>query len=73
MSQDDLAADAEMDRTYPSLLERGLRAPTLYVLLRVTHAMGYRWANWFSASTQSRNRKVSCLGCSTRRITTGIR
>jgi transcriptional regulator with XRE-family HTH domain len=32
LSQEDLAADAELDRTYPSLLERGLRTPTLTVL-----------------------------------------
>lgn len=35
MSQEDLAAEAEIDRTYPSLLERGRRVPTLSVFLRL--------------------------------------
>jgi transcriptional regulator with XRE-family HTH domain len=35
LSQEDLAADAEIDRTYPSLLERGRRVPTLTVFLRL--------------------------------------
>ncbi|MFL6603974.1 MAG: helix-turn-helix domain-containing protein [Steroidobacteraceae bacterium] len=32
LSQEDLAGEAEFDRTYPSLLERGLRTPTLTIL-----------------------------------------
>src|SRR5262249_35187188 len=38
LTQEELAADAELDRTYPSLLERGKRTPTLtvvYVLAKV--------------------------------------
>jgi transcriptional regulator with XRE-family HTH domain len=35
LSQEDLAARAECDRTYPSLLERGLRTPTLDVLFKL--------------------------------------
>jgi DNA-binding XRE family transcriptional regulator len=39
VSQEALAFDAEIDRTYPSLLERGLRHPTLSVLLRLSRAL----------------------------------
>lgn len=35
LSQEDLAERAECDPTYPSLLERGLRTPTLDVLFRL--------------------------------------
>lgn len=33
LSQVDLAANAEINKTYPSLLERGLRTPTLGVFI----------------------------------------
>ena len=39
LSQEDLAAIAELDRTYPSLLERGLRTPTLTVLFGLGEAL----------------------------------
>jgi transcriptional regulator with XRE-family HTH domain len=39
MSQEDLAGDADFDRTYPSLLERGLRTPTLTVLFALAKAL----------------------------------
>jgi transcriptional regulator with XRE-family HTH domain len=38
ISQEQLAEAADIDRTYPSLLERGLRQPTLYMLLRLAIA-----------------------------------
>jgi transcriptional regulator with XRE-family HTH domain len=37
--QEQLAEGAEMDRTYPSLLERGRRQPTLCVLLNLAAAL----------------------------------
>jgi XRE family transcriptional regulator, regulator of sulfur utilization len=40
LSQDALADKAGIDRTYPSLLERGLRAPTLAMLLKVAPGVG---------------------------------
>jgi transcriptional regulator with XRE-family HTH domain len=40
MSQEDLAGEAEFDRTYPSLLERGLRTPTLTVLFQIAKVLG---------------------------------
>ncbi len=39
ISQEKLAEVADIDRTYPSLLERGLRQPTLAVLIAVAHAL----------------------------------
>jgi transcriptional regulator with XRE-family HTH domain len=40
LSQEQLAEAADVDRTYPSLLERGLRQPTLHMLLRLASAVG---------------------------------
>lgn len=39
-SQEDLAHEAGIDRTYPSLLERGLRQPTLAVVVSLAAALG---------------------------------
>jgi transcriptional regulator with XRE-family HTH domain len=39
LSQEALAAEAGVDRTYPSLLERGLREPTLEVFFRLCAAV----------------------------------
>lgn len=40
MSQEKLAERGDFDRTYPSLLERGLRTPTLTVVLEIAQALG---------------------------------
>jgi transcriptional regulator with XRE-family HTH domain len=39
ISQDSLASLCEFDRTYPSLLERGLRSPTLAMVFRLSEAL----------------------------------
>ena len=39
LSQDRLASLCDFDRTYPSLLERGLRSPTLAMILRLSQAL----------------------------------
>jgi DNA-binding XRE family transcriptional regulator len=39
MSQEDLAFEADLDRTYPNLLERGLREPGLWVVLTIGKAL----------------------------------
>ncbi|MFL6600173.1 MAG: helix-turn-helix domain-containing protein [Steroidobacteraceae bacterium] len=39
LSQEELAFRADVDRTYPSLLERGLRTPTLTVLLKLAEVL----------------------------------
>ena len=40
MSQEELAGLADFDRTYPSLLERGLRTPTLTVVIQLAKVLG---------------------------------
>ena len=42
LSQEELAAEAEFDRTYPSLLERGMRNPTLFEILKLSVALEQR-------------------------------
>jgi transcriptional regulator with XRE-family HTH domain len=39
LSQEAFAHDAGMDRTYPSLLERGRRQPTLAMLIAIANAL----------------------------------
>jgi transcriptional regulator with XRE-family HTH domain len=39
VSQEALSEACDFDRTYPSLLERGLRHPTLRMLLRLSDAL----------------------------------
>ena len=40
LTQQALAVGARMDRTYPSLLERGLRTPTLSTLVSLAPSLG---------------------------------
>jgi transcriptional regulator with XRE-family HTH domain len=40
LSQEQLASLGDFDRTYPSLLERGLRTPTLTVIFRLADVLG---------------------------------
>ena len=40
MTQEQLADAAGLDRTFPTLLERGLRTPSLGTLLRLAEALG---------------------------------
>lgn len=40
LSQEQLASLGDFDRTYPSLLERGLRTPTLSVIFRLADVLG---------------------------------
>ncbi len=40
LSQQTLALRAEIDRTYPSLLERGLRSPSLGTLMNLAPVLG---------------------------------
>ncbi len=40
ISQEELAELADVDRTYPSLLERGLRTPTLGKVIDIADALG---------------------------------
>ena len=40
ISQEELAARSEVDRTYISILERGLKSPTIETLERICAALG---------------------------------
>jgi transcriptional regulator with XRE-family HTH domain len=40
LTQERLARRARLDRTYPSLLERGLRSPTLSTLMSLAPVLG---------------------------------
>jgi len=42
ISQEELAARADLHRTYVSLLERGVKGPTLDTLFRLCHALAQR-------------------------------
>jgi transcriptional regulator with XRE-family HTH domain len=57
MSQEDLAAEAEFDRTYPSLLERGLRTPTLAVVFAIAKVLGVT-AAWLVIKTQEEMKRL---------------
>lgn len=39
ISQETLSADAQFDRTYPSMLERGLRCPSLACVIAIAAAL----------------------------------
>jgi len=40
LSQDKLAEKADLDRTYLSGIERGIRNPGVTVVIRIAHALG---------------------------------
>jgi transcriptional regulator with XRE-family HTH domain len=39
LSQEEVAGECELDRTYPSLLERGRRSPTFFVIVQLAWAL----------------------------------
>lgn len=47
ISQENLAVDAEIDRTYVSRLERGLENPTVAVLERLAQALDSEISDFF--------------------------
>ena len=57
LSQDRLAAICDFDRTYPSLLERGLRSPTLAMILRLSQALDIN-ASLLVTRTQDELRRI---------------
>jgi len=44
-SQDKLAEKADLDRTYLSGIERGVRNPGIKVVIRIARALGSRWTS----------------------------
>ena len=51
-SQEDLGFEAELDRTYISGLERGVRNPTVVVILRLARALGTKPGRLLAAADQ---------------------
>lgn len=49
ISQEKLSEICDFDRTYPSLLERGLRCPTVHMLLRLADALAIEPAQLITA------------------------
>jgi len=49
VSQEELAARAEVHRTYISQIERGLKSPTLPVLFRIAKALNTTASNLISS------------------------
>lgn len=54
VSQEALAVDAEIDRTYVSRLERGLENPTVAVLERISGALSCKIIELFAQSGTGR-------------------
>jgi transcriptional regulator with XRE-family HTH domain len=52
LSQEELCEGANIDRTYPSLLERGLRTPTLPVVIEIAQALGVEPAQLVSETLE---------------------
>lgn len=48
ISQENLAVDADLDRTYVSRLERGLENPTVGVLQKLAEALGAEIVEFFA-------------------------
>jgi transcriptional regulator with XRE-family HTH domain len=55
ISQDGLGALCALDRTYPSLLERGKRHPTLHMILRLSQGLRVE-PEWLVTETKRRLR-----------------
>ena len=56
LSQEDLAGEANFDRTYPSLLERGLRTPTLTVIFQLAEVLQTSAASLISRTLEELTR-----------------
>ena len=57
LSQEELAGEAEFDRTYPSLLERGLRTPTLTVIIQLAKVLGVRLPTLVNKTLEEMDRR----------------
>lgn len=61
LSQMELALRADVDRTYVSLLERGLRQPTLETLFRLAAVLNVPPARLVAKTTARLNRLVTSV------------
>lgn len=59
LSQEDLAAEAGLHRTYISLLERGRRTPSLTVIIQLATALELSATKLLDAFEQERDRQAS--------------
>lgn len=50
LSQEKLSFEAEIDRTYMSGIERGVRNPTLKTALRISNALGIKLSKLLEAA-----------------------
>lgn len=48
VTQDKLAELVNMDRTYISMLERGVRYPSLDTAMKLSHALNLKCSDWIS-------------------------
>jgi transcriptional regulator with XRE-family HTH domain len=55
LSQEKFAFDVELDRTYVSGIERGVRNPTVKTILRLTRALGVAPSTLLKAAEKSAN------------------
>ncbi len=65
LSQEQLAEGCDFDRTYPSLLERGLRTPTLTVLLRLADVLNVEAASLVSETVRRLRERAVIKGAAT--------
>lgn len=57
LSQEKLAFLGGFDRTYPSLLERGLRTPTLSVIFRLADVLGITASQLVARACEETNKQ----------------
>lgn len=67
LSQEKLAFEAEIDRSYVSLLENDKKSPTLETLFRIADAIGIRASELISRVERSRRPKAAAKGSKQRR------
>jgi transcriptional regulator with XRE-family HTH domain len=67
LSQEGLAADAGIDRTYVSRLERGMENPTVALLERLTEALGSKIVDFFAAPKPGERLRKPCPAAGGRR------
>jgi transcriptional regulator with XRE-family HTH domain len=58
MSQEQLAESGDFDRTYPSLLERGLRTPTFYVIVSLADGLDTHPVDLFADAVARLRRQI---------------
>jgi transcriptional regulator with XRE-family HTH domain len=65
MSQESLALRANIDRTYVSMLERGIRSPTLQIVFRLGEVLGLSGATLVSRTASHLSGRRPAAGSAT--------